>query len=330
MCGCSLAARWPITQSVAVRHLTSLLILSLAALVVTAVGAQAAPSPRATGVVLSVSGEKHSVRVVQAQHVASLTYRGTLPSAVHAGAQIEFSTSGQRAFRFVVTGRVDHVIVTGTVERDGKRLALRAGDGSLLLFPKRRHPKVGSVAHLTVRFTRGPSAGGGPSTPGTGDTPATAPGAGCERADCTFDVTGSVTAVADSGDVTVLPLGGGAAVTATPGDVATATVFAGDWVHITGTQSAATGVYTLSSLVELPGCDTPDCTITFDATVDDIEADGFSVSDEDGDEYPFIATAAQLSTLQIGDLVHIVAVQDPTTADYRVRAVTVLASDPSP
>jgi hypothetical protein len=313
-----------------VRHLTLLLVLSLAAPAATAVAAEAASPPRATAVVLSVSSDKHAVRIVQAQHVASLTYRGTLPSAVHAGAQVEYSTSGQRAFRFVVTGRVDHVVVAGTVERDGKRLGLRAGDGSLLLFPKRRHPKVGSLAHLTVRFSRVGATGGAPAAPGTGDTPTGTPGVGCARTDCTFDVTGSVTAVDDSGDVTVLPLGGAAALTAAPGDVATATVFTGDWVHVTGTQSATTGTYTLSSLVELPGCDTPDCTITFDATVDDIEADGFSVSDEDGDEYPFGATAAQLSTIHVGDLVHIVALQDPTTADYKVRTVTVLASDPNP
>jgi hypothetical protein len=305
-----------------------LLVLSLAAFAATGSASQAASPTRASGVVLSVSSEKHTLRVVQAQHVTSPAYRGALPSAVHAGAQIEYSTNGQRAFRVVVTGRVDHVVVTGTVEREGKRLALRASDGSLLLFPKRRHPKVGSVAHLTVRFSRGPSTGGVPATPGTGDAPATAPAAGCARTDCTFDVTGSVTAVADSGDVTVLPLGGGAALTAAPGEVSTAAVFTGDWVHVTGTQNAATGAYTLSSLVELPGCDASDCTITFDATVDDIEADGFSVSDEDGDEYPFGATAAQLSTIRIGDLVHIVAVQDPTTADYRVRTITVLARDP--
>src|SRR3954451_25160109 len=103
-----------------------LLVLSLAAFAAAGSASQAASPARATGVVLSVSSEKHTLRVVQAQHVTSPTYRGALPSAVHAGAQIEYSTSGQRAFRFVVTGRVDHVVVTGTVERDGKRLALRA------------------------------------------------------------------------------------------------------------------------------------------------------------------------------------------------------------
>jgi len=148
-------------------------------------------------------------------------------------------------------------------------------------------------------------------------------------ADCTFDVTGVVTAVdASSGAVTVAPLGGGATLTAQPGDVNTDDVFVGDFVDVAGTQVAATGVYTMLTLDELPGCDTADCTIAIDGTVDDIQATSFSVFDDQGDEYPFGATAGQLATLQIDDSVHIVAIQDPTTGDYQVKTVTVVAGPP--
>jgi hypothetical protein len=310
-----------------VRHLTLLLVLSLAATASTAVAAQAASPVRASGVVLSVASDKHALRIVQSQHVAGATYRGTLPSAVSPGAQVSYSTTGRRASRFVVTGHVDHVLVSGTVVRDGKQLALRLSDGSLLVLPSSRHLKVGSFAHVAVRF---PRSGGSPTAPGAGTTPTT-PGVGCAKADCSFDMTGSISAIDDAtGALTVVPIGGGAALTAKPGTgVATTDVFVGDFVHVTGTQSAATGTYTLTSLDLLIGCDTPDCTIEFDATVDDIQPDGFSVADDQGDEYPFLATPAQLSTIQLGDLVHIVAVQDPTTADYRVRTMTVLGSDPN-
>jgi hypothetical protein len=183
---------------------------------------------------------------------------------------------------------------------------------------------------VAVHFARSDAAGSTPVAPGDGSTPTTTPSSSCARADCTFDVTGAVTAVDDDGDVTLTPIGGGAALTLEPGQVDTGDVFVGDFVHVMGTQSAANGSYTLSSLVQLPGCDTPDCAIAFDATVDDIEPDSFSVADDDGDEYPFSATAAQLASVHVGDSVHVVAIQDPTTGDYRVQTITVLASDPDP
>ena len=96
-------------------------------------------------------------------------------------------------------------------------------------------------------------------------------------------------------------------------------------MHVAGTQSAVTGVYTLTVLDELPGCDTPDCTVEFDATVDEIDAASMVVADDDGDEYPIGATAAQLRSVAVGDDVHIVALQDPTTGDYSVKTITVLA-----
>jgi hypothetical protein len=142
-------------------------------------------------------------------------------------------------------------------------------------------------------------------------------------------VTGSVTDIDDtSGAITVTPLSGGAALTAEPGMLSTDDVFIGDFVHIAGTQSAATGTYTLTTLDELPGCDTPDCTVEFDATVDEIDADSLIVADSDGDEYPIGATAAQLRSVVVGDEVHIVAAQDPATGDYSIKTISVLAPAP--
>ena len=152
---------------------------------------------------------------------------------------------------------------------------------------------------------------------------------GCATAACSFDVTGSVTDIDDtSGAVTVTPLTGGAALTVQPGALSTSDVFIGDFVHIAGTQSPATGTYTLTTLDELPGCDTPDCTVEFDATVDEIDADSLIVADVDGDEYPIAATAAQLRSVGVGDSVHIVAVQDPTTGDYSIKTISVVAPAP--
>ena len=276
---------------------------------------------------LSVSSGKHVLRIVEGRRVADATYRGALPAGVTPGAKISFSSAGRRALNLVVDGRVDHVVVFGVVARVGKQLVLRLTDSSLLVLPKGRHLKVGATAHLLVRF--GPVAGGGsaPTTPGKTPTgPATV---GCAKADCSFDVTGNVTAVDDvSGSVTVTPLGGGAALTAQPGTVNTDDVFVGDFVHIAGTQAAATGVYTLTVLDELPGCDTPDCTLTFDATVDLIAPGSLTVADDGGDEYPITATAAQIGSVHVGDYVHIVAVQDPTTGDYRVQTISVLPTPP--
>jgi hypothetical protein len=309
-----------------VRHLTFLLVLSLASITSTAITAPASASVRESGVVLSVSSEKHVLHIVEGQRVQDASYRGSIPSGVTAGAKISFSSVGHRAFRIVVVGRVDHVVVFGVVVRSGKELALRLGDSSLLLLPKGRHPKVGAFIHFTVRFTPVDSGGG---TPGTGTTPSSPSNVGCARSDCSFDVTGSVTAIDDdSGAVTVAPLNGGAALTANPGTISTDDVFIGDFVHIAGTQSAATGVYTLTTLDELPGCDTPDCTVEFDATVDEIDATSLVVADDAGDEYPLGATAAQLASVAVDDDVHIVAVQDPTTGNYSVKTISVLAAAP--
>jgi hypothetical protein len=314
-----------------VRQLMLLFVLALAATAATATMARAAAPVRASGVVLSISSEKHALRIVDGPRIVDASYRGTLPGGVSAGAQISFSTVAKHAFRFVVDGHVDHVLVAGTVVRDGTRLALRLSDGGLVVLPQGRHLKLGAFAHVAVRFKHAGAGGSSPAGPGAGGTPKKPAAVGCAKPDCTFDVTGVVTAVDDSsGAVTVAPLAGGASLTAQPGEVATDNVFVGDFVDVAGTQSADTGIYTLLTLDELPGCDTADCTITLDATVDDIQATSFSVTDDQGDEYPFSATAAQLATLQIDDSVHIVAVQDPTTGDYQVKTVTVVATAPPP
>jgi hypothetical protein len=304
-----------------------MLSLSLAATALTGVPAVAAPSPSAaaSGVVLSVASGKHVLRIVEGRRVQDATYRGALPSGVGPGAMITFSLAGRRASQLAVGGRVDHVIVFGVVARVGKQLMLRLTDSSLLALPKGRHLKVGAPAHLLVRFAPGGGGGNAPLTPGTPTTPTSPAGGGCAKADCTFDVMGTVTAVDDaSGSVTVTPLGGAAALTARPGTVNTNDVFVGDFVHVAGTQAAATGVYTLTVLDELPGCDTPACTLTFDATVDLIAPGSLTVADDAGDEYPLAATPAQISLVKVGDYTHIVAVQDPATGDYRVQTISVL------
>jgi hypothetical protein len=313
-----------------VRHLTLLLVLSLAAVASSATPAGAAPRPvHTSGVVLSISSAKHVLRIVEGRRVEDAVYRGALPTGVSAGARISFSRSGRRALRLVVDGRVDHVTVFGVVARVGNQLVLRLTDASLLVLPKGRHLRVGAPGRLLVRFAPGEIGGSAPPTSGTTTSPTSPSDVGCAKSDCTFDVTGNVTAVDDaSGAVTVVPLSGGAALTATPGTLSTDDVFVGDFVHVAGTQAAATGIYTLSVLDELPGCDTPDCTESFDATVDEIDASGLTVSDDDGDEYPIAATPAQISSVHVGDDVHVVAVQDPTTGDYHVQTISVLASSP--
>ena len=279
------------------RHLLLLLVLSLASLALSAATASASPPAHVSGIVLSVSGDRHVVRVVEGQRVQDARYRGVSPAAATPGAKVGFTAAGRRALHLVVlAGRVDHVVVFGVVVRSGKERALRLTDESLLALPRGRHPKLGSTQHTTVRFpATEPGASPVPTTPGSGTTPTSPSNAGCAKADCTFDVTGSVTAVDDdSGAVTVTPLTGGAVVTAKPGTISTDDVFVGDFVHIAGTQSAVTGVYTLTVLDELPGCDTPDCTVEFDATVDEVDTASLVVADDDGDEYPLSATAAQL------------------------------------
>lgn len=300
------------------RHLTLLLTLSLAALSSTATSAPAAVPLRANGVVLSVSADRHALRIVEEQKVVDAAFRGSLPAAVDPGAQIAFSIVGQRASRATVSGHVDHVLVSGTVVRQGKLLALRLSDGSLLTIARNRHLRVGSFAHIGVSFT--PARGSSPSkgAPGTSTTPE----ASCAKANCTFDVTGTVTAVDDtSGAITVTPTSGGAPLTADPGTLDTGSVFVGDFVHLSGTQDAATGSYTITTLDELPGCDTPDCTVTLDGTVDDLQPTSVTVADDLGDEYPMAATAAQLSAISLGDTVHVVATQDPTTGSYKLGTI---------
>ena len=47
------------------------------------------------------------------------------------------------------------------------------------------------------------------------------------------------------------------------------------------------------------------------------------MADDEGDEYPISATASQLAPVSVGDDVHIVALQDPTTGDYSIKTITV-------
>ena len=311
------------------RHPMLVLALSIVA-TVPAAPAVASPLPHESGVVLSVSSKRHLLRIVEGRHVADASYRGAVATGVSPGARVGFSRSGRRALQLAVDGRVDHVVVYGVVARVGTRLMLRLTDSSLLALPNGRHPRVGAAAHLVIRFAPLGGGGGGggsvPTTPGTTTTPTAV---GCARADCTFDVTGSVTAIDDgSGAVTVAPASGGAALTAQPGTVDTDGVLIGDFVHIAGTQLAASGVYTLTELDELPGCDTPDCTLTFDATVDEIEPGILTVADDEGNEYPIDATPAQIASVDVGSDVHIVATQDPTTGDYHVQTITLLPAPP--
>lgn len=311
------------------RHPMLLLALSLVATASAGAPAMAAPAVRASGVVLSVSNAKHVLRIVEGRRVDDASYLGAVPPGVSPGAKISFSSAGRRALQLAVDGRVDHVVVFGTVARVGTRFMLRLTDSSLLGLPKGHHFKAGESAHLLVRFARVGGGGGTPTTPGTTTTPNPPSNVGCARASCTFDVTGSVTAVDDvSGSVTVTPLGGGAAVTAMPGTINTVDVFVGDFVHIAGTQLAATGVYTLTALDALPGCDTADCTLTFDATVDAIGPGTLTVTDDGGDAYPLLATAAQTGSVHVGDYLHIVAIQDPTTGDYHVQTIKLLPTPP--
>jgi hypothetical protein len=311
-----------------VRHLMLLTALTLAAAGSTTPAALASTPVHASGIVLSVSPGK--LRIVEGPKVEDASYRSALPAGVIAGAKITFFvTTRHRASHFEVIGHVARVLVSGTVVRDGKGLALRLSDSSLLVLPRSRHLKVGSFAHVLVPFTPIAPVGGTPTTPGTtpttpGTTPTT-PAGKCAKSDCTFDITGTVSAIDDtSGAVTVSPLSGGADLKALPGQISTADVFVGDFVHVSGVEVASTGVYTMTELDELPGCDTPDCTVDFDATVDEIDAASITVADDDGDEYPINATAPQLASVDVGDDVHIVAVQDPTTGDYSVKTITVL------
>src|SRR3978361_119544 len=126
-----------------VRHLTLLLVLSLAATASLASVARAAAPLRTSGVVLSTSLDRHALRVAEGSRVVGLSFRGSLPVV---GSAVRFAGGGRAALHLVVLGHVDHVLVSGTVVRDGDGLALRLGDGSLLALPKARHPRLGSAA----------------------------------------------------------------------------------------------------------------------------------------------------------------------------------------
>jgi hypothetical protein len=306
-----------------VRHLMLLIALTLAAAGSATTAALAAAPVHASGIVLSVSPDK--LRIVEGPKVSDAVYRGALPAGLVAGAKVTFTTERHRASHFAVTGHVSHVLVSGTVVRDGTGLALRLTDSSLLILPRSRHPKVGSFAHVVVPFTAFSPGGSTPSDPGTTPTTPSTPAGRCAKSDCSFDITGTVSLVDDTtGAVTVVPVAGGTGLTALPGQISTNDVFVGDFVHVSGVQNAGTGVYTITELDELPGCDTPDCSVEFDATVDEIDPGSITVADDQGDEYPISATASQLAPVAVGDDVHIVALQDPTTGDYAIKTITVL------
>ena len=194
------------------------------------------------------------------------------------------------------SGRVDHVSVIGFVVREGKTLQLRLADGSLLDAPRSSRLKVGALAHVVVRFSATGPTVVVPAPPSSGGAPAAphkpgAPGAShCARTDCSFDVTGVVAAVANTGALTINPLAGGDPVIADPGQIAVAGVSVGDFVHVVGTQSAATGADTITSLVELPGCDNLDCSVNLDVYVDEVDPGSLIVEDDAGDQYQVSAT----------------------------------------
>jgi hypothetical protein len=299
--------------------------------------ASAAVPVRQSAVVLNVVSEKHTLRLVEGPRVVDLHYHAPITAGVSAGARITFEPAGTRATHILLTGRADHVSVPGFVVRAGKLLALRLADGSTLTLPKTSRLAVGTLAHVVVRFlASGTTTTPSPSpTPGTTTTPGTTkppttttpttpttPTTHCAKSDCTFDTVGSVSAIDGTGALTIIPVSGGATFVTSPGEVATDDVYVGDFVHITGTQSSTTGAYALTSLVELVGCDNVSCALTLDATVDEIDATSVIVDDSTGDEYQIDATAQQLAVLTVGESVHIVGTQDPTTGDYTATKIT--------
>ena len=139
-------------------------------------------------------------------------------------------------------------------------------------------------------------------------------------------MTGVVAAVANTGALTINPLAGGDPVIVDPGQIAVAGVSVGDFVHVVGTQSAATGADTITSLVELPGCDNLDCLVNLDVYVDEVDPGSLIVEDDAGDQYQVSAPAQQLTGVQVGDGVHIVGTQDPTTGNYTATQITVTST----
>jgi hypothetical protein len=317
--------------------------LLLPALAIAAFGAQGAAAEAAvpvhqTAVVLSVLGEKHELRLVEGPRVLDAPYHGALATGVVAGVRIGFTMPGKHLTHITLSGRVDHVNVPGFVIREGKTLALRLADGSVLALTRTAKLEVGQLAHVLVRFgSNGTSAspvqptttsptGSKPTGPGTSTTPATSK---CARTDCTFDTIGSVQSIDTSGDLTIIPVSGGSSLVVDPGQVATDDVYIGDFVHIVGTQSATTGTYTLTSLDELVGCDNVSCTLTLDAVVEEVDATSFIVDDANGDEYQINATAAQLAALNPDDAVHVVGTEDPMTGDYTATTIKDSGQAPS-
>jgi hypothetical protein len=304
------------------------LVLIALALVAACSSTAVASLPRQSAVVLSVLSDRHVLRLVEGPRVVDVAYRGQLASGVGPGSRITFAVSGTRAVHLVQSGRADHVRVFGFVVREGKRLALRLADASLLDVPKLNRLKIGALAHVLVRFTPTGATVVTPAPPSTGGAPGSTPkpgapgGSHCAQASCSFDVTGVVSAVGNTGALTINPLAGSSPVTADPGQVSTSGVSVGDFVHVVGTQSAATGAYTITSLVELPGCDNVDCSLSLDAYVDEVDAASLIVEDDGGDQYQISATAQQLNGIQVGDAVHIDGTQDPTTGDYTATQIT--------
>jgi hypothetical protein len=310
------------------------LLLSALALFAASFGTASAALPvRHAAVVLSVLPDRHVLRLVEGPRVIDASYRGAVAGGLSAGSRITFAMSGAHAVHIVPSGRVDHVNVYGFVVREGKTLELRLADASLLAAPRSTRLKIGALVHVVVRFTSSgtnvvaPSNTSPASPPGSPHKPA-APGTShCALADCSFDVTGVVATIDNSGALTIDPLSGGAALTVDPGAIGTTGVSVGDFVHVVGTQSATTGAYTITSLVDLPGCDNANCSLTLDAYVDEVDATSVIVEDDAGDEYEISATAQELSGLQVGDAVHIVGTQDPTTGDYTATQITVTATN---
>jgi hypothetical protein len=198
---------------------------------------------RQTAVVLGVLPDRHVLRLVEGPRVVDVSYRRPLTSGVSAGVRVTFAISGSHVAHLVPSGRADHVSVFGFVAREGRTLQLRLADGSLLDIPKSSRLKIGALAHVVVRFsatgppvvTPAPPSSGAPAAPHKPGSPGASH---CARTDCTFDVTGVVAAVANSGALTINPLAGGDPLIADPGQIAVAGVSVGDFVHVVGTQSA--------------------------------------------------------------------------------------------
>jgi hypothetical protein len=309
------------------------------ALVAGALAAEAAVVPaKVSAIVLSVRSSKHTLRLVESARVVDVPYRGALPSGLAPGARVRFTLSSLHATALVVAGVTDHVSVPGFVAQRGKGYVLRLADDSTLPLAHIGRLRVGELARVVVRFAKGGKVVGTPvhatttapttppptSTKPTATQPTTtAPTTGkCLKADCTVDLIASVLSIDNAGDLTLLPVSGGEQIQLGPGTVDTSTVYAGDFLHVTGTQNATTGEGTLDSLEELVGCDNATCTLTLDATVDEVDDSDIVVEDSYGDEYQIAATAAQLANLDTDAHVHIVGTQDPETGNYTATTIT--------